>query len=236
MGSEWFIELMDRKYIDDFHIAARYLADQLSDSEREAFEAYYVEHPEMMRELEAAARLKVGLIKMHEAGELEPLLTRAPRFPRTFQFAAAAAVVVAAVGISIFLMRGPSSPAMLAASPAAFVDSRGNPLSVAGMHTLMRARGSGYDAEISLAAAPATTELRLRTDFEAAPSGYRVTLSSVGDDGKSTALAEVSGLAATDDGYVHVFLNGVHSAGTYRLVLSGGEGPETASTFLIRIR
>ena len=106
MQSEWLGELMDRKYIDENHIAARYLADQLSDSEREAFESYYVEHPEVMQELEVAARFKVGLMKMREAGELGQLMKRPAPFPRTLQFAAAAAVIVAAIGISIFYLRG----------------------------------------------------------------------------------------------------------------------------------
>jgi hypothetical protein len=166
-------------------------------------------------------------------------LKRPARFPRTPQFAAAAAVIVAAIGISIFYMRGPSTSAMLAASPAAFVDSRGIPHPVARMHTLLRARGSGYDAEISSAASPATTELRIRAEFEAEPPGYRVTLSSIGDDGEATLLAEIGHLAANEDGFVHVFLNGARSAGTYSLVLSGDEGTsaaEKASTFLIRIR
>jgi hypothetical protein len=237
--SEWFGELMDRKYIDDRHIAARYLADQLSDSEREAFESYYVEHPEMMQELEVAARFKVGLMKMHEAGELGQLLKRPARFPRTLQFAAAAAVIVAAVGISIFYMRGPSTPTLLAALPAAFVDGRGVPLPVTSTHTLLRARGNGYDAEISSAASPATTELRIRAEFEAEPPGYRVALSSIGDDGESTLLAEIGHLAATEDGFVHVYLNGPRSTGTYTLVLSGDEGTSAAgkaSTFVIRVR
>jgi len=230
---------MDRKYIDDNHIAARYLADQLSDSEREAFESYYAEHPEMMQELEVAARLKVGLMGLHDARELEPLLKRPARFPRTLQFAAAAAVIVAAVGISMFYMRGPSTLALLAASPAAFVDSRGIPLPVASTRTLLLARGTGYDAEISSTAKGATTELRIRAEFEAEPPGYRVTLSSIGDDGEATFLAEIGHLAATEDGFVHVFLSGTRSAGTYSLVLSGDEGTNAAgkaSTFLIRIR
>ena len=47
---------MDRKFIDDHHIVARYLADQLPDTLREEFEAYYLEHPEVVQELEATAR------------------------------------------------------------------------------------------------------------------------------------------------------------------------------------
>ena len=104
---------------------------------------------------------------------------------------------------------------------------------------MLSARGSGYDAEISSASSPATTELRIRAEFEAEPPGYRVTLSSIGDDGDATLLAEIGHLAATEDGFVHVFLNGARGAGTYSLVLSGDEGTSAAgnaSTFLIRIR
>ncbi len=52
---------MDRKQIEDEHIVARYLADQLSPAEAEAFEAYYTQHPSMVREIEYALRLKEGL-------------------------------------------------------------------------------------------------------------------------------------------------------------------------------
>jgi hypothetical protein len=232
---------MDRKYIDDHHIAARYLADQLSDGEREAFEAYYVDHPDVMQDLEAAARIKVGLVKLHEAGQLEPLLGRAARPSRVLQYSAAAAVLVAVIGLSLFSLRGPAPPTLLAASPAALANDQGIPPPVSRMLTLLAARGSGQEAEIALSATPVITELRLRTNFEHEPPSYRVTLSAIGQDGEATLLGEVRELPGTEEGYAHVFLASPRVAGTYSLVLSGeGEGDDAAagesSTFLIKVR
>ena len=70
----WADTLMDRKYIDDQHIVARYLADQLPAAQREEFESYYLQHPEMVEELEAAARFKVGLMLLRDAGQLDEVL------------------------------------------------------------------------------------------------------------------------------------------------------------------
>jgi hypothetical protein len=230
---------MDRKYIDDHHVVARYLADQLPDSEREAFESCYLEDPELMRELEAAARFKVGLMQLRDAGELEGLMQPPRSFTRTLRFAAAAAVIAAAIGTTFLFVRSPA-PSLLAASPAAFLDRRGEPLPVVSTQTILHARGGSYDAEFDLPAPPATTELRLFPEVEADPPRYRVALSAISDDGKPKLLGDMGGLAATDDGSVRVFLNGERmTAGTYQLVLSGDSGTSAAeepSTFLINIR
>jgi hypothetical protein len=233
-------DLMDRKYIDDHHIVARYLADKLPDDEREAFESCYLEDPELLRELEAAARFKVGLMQLRDAGELEGLMQQRSPFTRTLRFAAAAAVIVAAIGIAFLATRNPSPPSMLAASSAAFVDRRGEPLPVAGTYTILHARGSYYDAEIDLPASSATTELRLFPEAETHPPRYRIVLSSISDDGKPQPMGEIGALAPTDDESVRVFLNSRRlGSGTYQLVLSGDTGTSAAgeaSTYLIRIR
>ena len=85
---------MDRQYIDDHHIVARYLADRLPEPEREAFETYYLEHPEIVREIEAAARFKSGLAQLRDSGELAVLLKPAPWYARWQYLALAAAATV----------------------------------------------------------------------------------------------------------------------------------------------
>ena len=112
---------MDRKYIDDHHIAARYLADQLSDADREAFETYYVEHPDVLRDLEAAARMKVGLAQLREAGELDALMIARTWRPNR-RFLAAAAVAAAPKPrkdrrLTFFLDRGSRTCSIIANVP-----------------------------------------------------------------------------------------------------------------------
>ena len=71
---------MDRRYIDQQHVVARYLADRVTDNERSEFEAYYLVHPEIVQEMEAAARFKVGLMQLRDSGELPKLLRSKPRY------------------------------------------------------------------------------------------------------------------------------------------------------------
>ena len=88
---------MDRQYIDDHHIIARYLADRLPEPERDAFEAYYLEHPDLLREIEAAARFKSGLAQLRDSGELGALLEATPWYARWRYLAIAAAAILVIV-------------------------------------------------------------------------------------------------------------------------------------------
>jgi len=56
--------------IDDPTRASRYLADQLSDAECAEYEARFTEDPDAVAELEATARLKIGLERLRRNGEL----------------------------------------------------------------------------------------------------------------------------------------------------------------------
>lgn len=91
---------MDRQYIQDQQIIERYLNDQLSAGEAQAFEEYYMTDPGVLEELQLAERLKQGLQALNDAGELSrsrgrnglPGLFRSPIF-------AAAASILAVVSI-----------------------------------------------------------------------------------------------------------------------------------------
>lgn len=231
---------MDRKYIDDHHIVARYLADQLPDQEREAFEAYYLEHPEMVREMEAAARLKVGLAQLEQSGELTALLQPKPWFRQERYQALAASVAVAALAVFLFVSRGPASQPLLVASATALTDRLGDPLATAATYTVLRTRSMSYDAEIELPASAQTIGLRVLPEVEPHAARYRVTLSSVADDDTLREIATVGGLEPdAADGFVPVYLNSARLApGRYQLMLSGEEAASTGtpkSAFLIRV-
>src|SRR4026208_2063020 len=117
---------MDRRYIDDNHVVAGYLADRLTDDEREAFEAYYLEHPDVVQELEAAARFKVGLMKLRDTGELPKLLQRDQRLQCPY-FAAAAAVAALVIGAFVIIDRTPERHPILAATVEALRGPNGSP-------------------------------------------------------------------------------------------------------------
>jgi hypothetical protein len=225
---------MDRQYIDDRHVVARYLADQLADDERRAFEAYFLRHPEILQELEAAARFKVGLMQLRDAGKIEALIAPQPWYRQIRYVAAAAAAIVAiAIGALLFNARNPTQRPLLIASADASV-------SIASTHTLIRVRGSSYDADIELPKSPQLIALRVRPEVRAEPARYRVALASVDDDESVHELASLAQLQPDNTGLVVLFLNSEQlERGNYQLDLSGDVGTSTAattSTFTLRVR
>jgi hypothetical protein len=230
---------MDRNYIDDNHIVARYLADQLSDQEREAFEAYYLEHPDVVQEMEAAARFKVGLAQLKDSGELSKILKPRPWFRQERYQALAAGVAIIAIGAFLFINRSPSSQPTLVASATALVDRLGDPLPTLGTYTILRTRSISYDTEIELPRAPQTIALRVLPEVESQPARYRITLSSIADDDSLREIAAIGSLSPDADGFVPAYLNSANlSRGRYQLTLSGDVGTSAAnepSPFLIRV-
>ena len=134
---------------DDPGLASRYLAGQLSPDELQAYEQQLLENPDAVRELEATARMKVGLGKpaRHRAARRAP--ASASRASLAWPaLAAAAALVVLAVG----LWRGIDVPrdATLVATARELIDRTGRPLASGSSYALLRTRSSTYDAVIEL--------------------------------------------------------------------------------------
>ena len=65
---------MNRIEIDNDHLIERYLDGRLSETESRRFEAYWIENPDLIRDLERGARLKSGLAGLRESGELPSLM------------------------------------------------------------------------------------------------------------------------------------------------------------------
>lgn len=225
---------------DDATIANRYLADQLSDAERAEFESALIEDPDVVRELEATARLKVGLQRLRETGELRPLLEPAPFYRQPVWLAAAASIAVAAIGLTLVRLDLTTPETTLAASATALVDSTGHALSVGSTHPIFRARAENYDAEITLPATPQAIELHVLPEVVSSTASYRVALLRVGDDRTTEPVAEVSGLQPTADGFLTVFADSTRlRPGRYQLTVVGEgiqDAPLGVGTFLIRVK
>jgi hypothetical protein len=230
---------MDRRYIDDHHIVARYLANRLTDEEREAFEAYYLEHPEVVQEMEAAARFKVGLMQLRDTGELTQILQRGQR-PRWHYVAAAAAITALAIGTLLLIDRTPATHPVLAASIDALHAPRGVAPTVTGQYAILRTRGSAVDAEIALPPAGQALELRMLPEFAARPERYRVELFRMSADDSMQSVAELGGLAPESDNFVSVFVDAASlRAGQYRLTIAGDpdtDARDKESAFILRMR
>jgi hypothetical protein len=230
---------MDRRYIDDHHVVARYLADQLTVEEREAFEAFYLEHPEVVREMEAAARFKVGLMKLRDTGELTQLLQQERR-PKWHYFAAAAAVAVLAIGTLLIIDRTPAVHPVLAASIDALHATGRAPLALTGQYAILRTRGSAVDAEIELPPPGQALELRVLPEFAARPERYRVELFRMSADDSMQSVAELGGLAPDLDTFVSIFVDPDRlQPGQYRLTIAGDpdtDARDKESAFILRMR
>lgn len=221
---------MDRQYIDDHHIVARYLADQLPEPQREAFEAYYLEHPEMLLEIEAAARFKVGLAQLRDSGKLAALLKPTPWYTR-WRYPAIAAAAIIGIGVALFIRT--SSPPLMATDLAA-LDGLST---IASSHAVLRRRGSSFDAEVTLPSASEAIELRVLPEFTATDSHYRISLARINPDDQREQLAQIEHLSAGDDGMVTIYLNAPRIApGDYEVAIANdATAAEQTSRFLIRV-
>jgi hypothetical protein len=230
---------MDRRHIDDHHVVARYLANQLTDEEREAFEAFYLEHPEVVQEMEAAARFKVGLMKLRETGELTQLVQQERR-PKWQYLAAAAAVATLAIGTFLLIDRTPAAHPVLAASIDTLRGAGNAPLTLTGQYAILRTRGSAVDAEIELPPPGQALELRVLPEFAARPERYRVQLFRMSADDSMQSVAEIGGLAPDIDTFVPIFVDPSRlQAGQYRLTIGGDpdtDARDKESAFILRMR
>jgi hypothetical protein len=226
---------MDRKYIDDHHVVARYLADQLSDGEREAFEAYYVEHPGILPEMEAVARLKTGLRGLQARGQLDALMKRFSRF-QALRFLVAAAALLISVGLVFFLSRGPAQQPLLAATSGELHSREGDALPIVATHTILRTRGVAQAARIEIGEQPASVEMLVLPEYGSPQSRYRLSIATVDDDGRPTVIGELQRLAMTPEGFVRVFLNTARIVpGQYQLLLEEEISNAPVSLFAVEV-
>jgi hypothetical protein len=234
--------------VQDPTAAGRYLAGQLSAEEQRTYEALLVSHPEVLRELEATARLKVGLARLRERGELDGLLqapvrTGPPAWLRQpAMIALAASFALAVVGALLWRNTMPRT-GMLYASLNALQAHGGASRSLVGHYTLLRTRSTGAETTLSPPPAGQAFELRVLPDIERGPDGYLVQLFRVRSDGsvEQQAVAGSTALQPGADGFITLYADSsLLSAGRYQLKVAAA-GTETGATapppeyFLIRV-
>ncbi|MFL6550206.1 MAG: hypothetical protein ACJ8OJ_16050 [Povalibacter sp.] len=221
---------IDHKYIDDHHVVPRYLADQLSDAELEAFEAYYLAHPEILKDLEAVARLKTGLSDLQRRGELDGLLRSRKRVWRIAVAAVVAATIIAA---SMLLVRPVTKRVLLASVPSALTDDAGRPLPVLTKRFVMRLRSNGYDVQLAVPGDRQAIELRIVPEQTAA-SPYSLEISRIDEAQPPRVVGTLENIAADEDGYVDVYLDSAQlSPGIYELRLRSSDTANSVSVFLL---
>jgi hypothetical protein len=233
--------------IDDPTRASRYLADQLSDAECAEYEARIVEDPDAVAELEATARLKIGLRRLRSSGELSELVagggTTSPN--RTWVLAMAASVAAIVIGVSLWYPRSSShvtsSQPLLAAAASTLTDRSGHSLSVVTTTPLFRTRAERYDAVIDLPGVRGSIRLRVLPSTLADSARYQATLARIKDDESSDTAISVGNLQpSAEDGFVDVYADSsLLSPGRYRLTLTretdGGSANDESDTFIIKV-
>lgn len=224
--------------LQEFETANRYLTGRLSDAECADFENRLTREPELVRELEAIARFKVGLKVLHERGELEAV-TRGPHWSYRW-LAIAAAIAVLAIGVITF--RGfvtPSVPSMLAAVPAALTDRQGNVLPSAGTFTLLRKRVTTADAVIELPPPGRAIEMRVLPESASQADGYRVSLWQQSPAAEPRRMGSITHVSPAADGFLVVFMDTTPlTPGEYLLVVSptaADDRPDRGDIFRISL-
>src|SRR3984893_1216215 len=195
--------------IDDPTRASRYLADQLSEAECADYEARFIADPEAVAELEATARLKIGLERLRRNGELSELIagTGAPNPNRTWMLAMAASLAAIAIGIGLWFPRSgtPSAP-VLASTATAFRDHSGHSLSILATAPLFRTRAERYDAVIELPRTRGAIKLRVLPSSPADSARYEASLARIRDDDSSERIVAISDLPQRgEDCFVDVY-------------------------------
>ncbi len=221
---------MDRRQIESEHIVARYLADQLSPEQAEAFEAYYTQHPGMVRDIEHTLRLKEGLATLRDRQQLDALM-KARRGRWALPLSIAAAITGAALGTWTWY-GSPTQAPVAGRSIEELLDGGKATLPVAGKYMLVRVRGAEQAPfPIPLPLTPSALELQVLPSGGSAAAPYRLVLERNDAAGKSKPIADLAGLAPGSDGLVAAWLDSERiQRGRYTVELSSAHGESAAPT------
>src|SRR5882672_3229606 len=225
---------MDAKQIAERHIVERYLANQLTDLEAEAFEAYVEAHPEVVREIDLTARMKSGLATLRQRSELETALRAKPSGLRRPALLAASVAVILIAGAFIVRQWSVAPGAVLLASTAEELLGKGDqPLPVAAHLFVTRTRGEPAE---SLAAPPPGSVVELRLDLHAVDSSARYSVQLLRVSGSALEdVGALSGATTQADGSLSFFVRGsALTIGTYLVRVAGGERSEPLE-FALRV-
>lgn len=239
---------MKLQTLDDPTRAGRYLADQLTEQERADFEALMLEDPQTLAELEATARLKIGLLRLRRDGELGELIsgTGTPHRGRASLWALAAGIAAIAIGVTLWFPRAAlSPPPMLGAAASMLKDRSGRELPILATAPLFRTRAERYDAVIELPARRGSIQLRALPSVASSTARYVVSIARLRDDDTTENVTRIDGLRPSEDNFVDVYADSaLLQPGRYRLTLApeaAGFTPSTppgggnVDTFVIKI-
>jgi hypothetical protein len=216
-------------------LAGRYLANQLSEQERGEYETLVVSDAEVVAELEATARLKVGLERLRETGELQRLLQRRSRPGLSFMLAAAAVIVAVAIGLGTWLPRRLPGVPVVVESATSLRNASGVGIRVGSTVAVFHKRAGAADGVIGEGAAGTGIAIRVLPSVTSPSGRYHIWLSRVRTGEPQESVAELEATAEAD-GFVSVYADASRlTPGRYRLTLVGPEKPAEPDVFTIDV-
>jgi hypothetical protein len=211
----------DEKEIVVAALVDRSVAGKMPESEQEHFEVRMLQDAGLAQRVELAHRMRTGLKRLQERGDLPAL--RTPPSPRWRPMSLAAAVLLA-VGAGVYLSRSIEDPAVFAASPAA-LQPRSAPGSAQIMsYLLARTRLPEEEATIVLPREAGVVQLRILPEATQEAQRLHVELRSAAAGAPALASFEAS---ADAQGMVSVYVDAARvSTGSYVVTLkSAGSAP-----------
>ena len=227
---------MESKRADAEHVIPRYLAGRLPANESDAFERSLSERQELRDETEDLLKLREGLARLRERGEIEALLRSAgPR--RWVPYAAAAALAVVCLAALLWSYLPRPAPALLALSPAALAANQHQPAPVLGTYVLARMRGTTAITDVKRVG---VIELRVLPAVMSPAVGYRARVSRLDGPTAGKIAGQIDAGPARPDGYVTLYLDALQlTPGDYEVSLSplgAAEANAAGDQFVIRVR
>jgi hypothetical protein len=178
-----------------------YAAGRLSDSDTRAFEAELLVNSALVKDLEDSLRLREGLEVLRDRGELDPQLK--PRRQWALQWSlAAAAAVIAGIGILLWM----NSPGGRVAAVASTLEALGRPhgerLSVVARYPFAAMR---HESALLVLVLPprGALELRVLPGSPAPAQSYRVEVDEILTEPHSIGV--VTGLLRDSTGFVTIY-------------------------------
>jgi hypothetical protein len=218
-------------------LANRYLADQLSDQERYDYEALLVSSPEAVSELEVTARLKVGLAKLRDTGELDHLLRQPHRLLQPFLMPLAATLTAIAIGVTLWwstLVHTGTAP-LLFTSHTSLVERAGHPLSTKITAAFYAKRAEIPTPSIEKPTLPAEVVLRVLPAPLNKLHQYRLSLSRL-HNSAFEVVAEIDHLTPTsEDNFVECYADAARlTPGHYQVVVTDETMPSGTDAGVFR--
>jgi hypothetical protein len=214
---------MTEKHSVSQAIIERYLADRLSEAEREMVETRIVHDADFRHEIELTEALRDGLRQLQAQGQVAPLLKPRLWMWRHSPFAIAAAVMACAIGIATFLVYRPLDEGrqVLATETIRFVKTRSS--------------DARHDVIWQQSSQPTRIEMRFDVGLEPAAE-YRIVVDRLLTDATVPVLEVRAG--QTDDGEVSIVVDStLLESGDYliRLQPQSPDELQEATNYVLRV-